>query len=125
MPTAGLLQYQLKGDAAFLFLLRWKQQKLPGLDNIHRNTAQRLTIKAMQNLDDTRLRPKESGSRPNSRLTGTLQGKHGHSRAIRGTVLSPGSTASGKRQAKGVGWPQKDLLDRRARHWRALEFGTP
>lgn len=99
---------------------------LPAIDSKNRNIAGRLTIQAKKNIDITRLRPQEQGSRPDKRLTGTLQGRRGRSSAIQGEALNPGVNKSyARRQGKGVGWPKLDVLNRRARHWRALEYGTP
>lgn len=121
---AGILQYKLHGDAAFLFVEKFGRQ-LAEMDRFHINTAGRLTKAAIRNLESNILRPQERGSRSHYRLTGSLTGHSGRTRSIKGNALNLGSTPSGgRRQGKGVGWPQVALLDRRARHWRRLEYGT-
>jgi hypothetical protein len=120
--------YTLKteGRGVHLFLVRYQRRLGPAIDSMNRNIAGRLTKQAKKNIDDTRLRESEKGSRPSKRLTGTLQGHSGRSSAIQGEALNPGATNSNAaRQGKGVGWPKLDVLQRRARHWRSLEYGTP
>lgn len=117
-------RWRFEGDAAYRFAVALKRKAEPQLDSKHRNIAGRLTRKAKENLEDSRLRDEERGSRPRSRLTGTLTGHSGRRSAIQGNALYPGVAPSGGRQGKGVGWPRTDVLDRRARHWRRLEFGT-
>lgn len=115
-----------QGKGVHLFHAIYKRRFGPEIDSKNRNTAGRLTKQAKKNIDDTRLRQAEKGSRPHNRLTGRLQGHTGHSSAIQGEALNPGATAGGnRRQGKGVGWPKLDVLNRRARHWRSLEYGTP
>jgi hypothetical protein len=118
-------QWGFDGNAAYLFSTILRRKAGPEMDRKNINVAARLTTKAKQNLEDTRLRDAERGSRPRSRLTGTLTGHSGRSSAIRGNALFTGVLPSGGRQGKGVGWPRVDILERRARHWRVLEFGTP
>lgn len=121
---AGILQFKLHGDAAFLFRDKFGRQ-LTEMDRFHKNAAQRMTKAAKKNIDDTRERPGEKGSRSHYRLTGALQGHSGRTASIKGNAIGLGSTPSGgRRQGKGVGWPQVALLDRRARHWRRLEYGV-
>ena len=114
------------GDGVGLFLLKFTKKMVPHLDLRNAATAGRLTKQAIANLDTNRLRRAEKDERTHARLTGAFEGRNGRPRAIQGEAIRKGFAAGGgKRQGKGVGWPKKDVLDRRARHWRALEFGTP
>lgn len=115
-----MITQRLEGDGFGIFLLRLRERVYPSLDNYNKNVASRLTKRSIQILDETRIRPKEEGWRRSKRLTGTLAGRHGRSRAITGEALRKGEG----RQLTGVGWPDRQLLDRRARHWRRLEYGT-
>lgn len=113
---------KVMGDPLRGFLATYVSRWGPEYDKLNVNIAQRLTRQAKKNLDDGRIRDKERGNRPRSRLTGTLQGHSGHSAAIQGEAIGRGGTSG--QQGRGVGWPKLDVLDRRARHWRRLEFGT-
>lgn len=120
------VEVTFKGRGLHRFLAVYKEKLPPAIDNKNINIAGRLTKQAKKNLRDTRLRPAEVGQRPRSRLTGTLAGGKGRRGAIRGSALQKGRTSAGnRRQGKGVGWPEIAVLDRKARHWRSLEFGTP
>ena len=120
------VDFVYKGRGIHRFLAVYTSRFGPEIDNQNISIAGRLTKQAKKNLDATRLRPAEIGSRPQSRLTGTLGGTKGRKGAIQGNALMKGSTpGGGRRQGKGVGWPRLDILDRRARHWRSLEYGTP
>ncbi len=116
---ASLLKYRVVGDPAFKFRVALEQFAGPELDNIHKQVAVQLTTQAKAILEQTIVRPWESGNRTGHRLTGRLTGKHGHKAALQARILTPG----GARQAKGVGFPDIAELDRRAAHWRGLEYG--
>jgi hypothetical protein len=113
------IKYRLIGDPAFQFKLALEQFAGPEMDNIHKQVAIQLTTEAKRNLEQSIERPWESGNRSGFRLTGALTGKHGRKAAIQSRVINRGD----KVQAKGVGFPDIDELNRRARHWRRLEFG--
>ncbi len=122
----ALYTVRTEGKGVHLFLVRYQRRLGSEIDSMNRNIAGRLTKQAKKNIDATRLRPAERGERPEKRLTGALQGHSGRTSAIQGQALNPGATVGGAaRQGKGVGWPKLDVLNRRARHWRALEYGTP
>lgn len=114
------LRYRLTGDPAAGFEAALERFAGPEMDNIHKQVAIRLTATAKQYLEASTVRPWESGVRTGHRLTGTLTGKHGRKSAIRASVRNRGGDA---RQGRGVSFPDVQLLDRRARHWRGLEFG--
>ncbi len=118
---ATLLRYRIVGDPAFKFRIALEQFAGSEMDNIHKQVAIQLTTQAKQILEQTVVRPWESGSRTGHRLTGRLTGKHGHKAAIQARILNRGQGI----QAKGVGFPDVALLDRRAAHWRGLEYGWP
>lgn len=113
------LRYRIVGDPAFAFRIALEQFAGPELDNIHKQVAIQLTTEAKRILEQSSVRPWESGNRQGFRLTGTITGKHGRKAALRSQILNPGPG----QQAKGVGFPDIALLDRRARHWRGLEYG--
>ncbi len=118
---ASVLTYRLVGDPAFAFRVALEQFAGPALDNIHKQVAIQLTTQAKAILEQTIVRPWESGNRTGHRLTGRLTGKHGHKAALQSRVLNAGPA----KQAKGVGFPDIAELDRRAAHWRGLEYGWP
>lgn len=103
----------------FMFYLQYTQRLLPEFDNYNRNLAARLTRRARKKLQGEARRPQERGSRPHARLTGRL------GPAITGSALNtgPGRGVGGSAVGRGVGWPNLDVLDRRAKHWRMVEFG--
>lgn len=109
------------GGPAALFYARLTRRVGPRFDNIHKQVTIQLTTAAKAILEGGRVRPWESGARPHARLTGTLTGHTGHGAAIKATVLTP---ARGE-QGRGVSFPDVNQLNRRARHWRVLEYGTP
>ena len=113
------LRYRIIGDPAFQFRVALERFAGPEIDNIHRQVAIALTTEAKRNLEQSIVRPWESGNRSRHRLTGRLTGKHGHKSAIQARIVNRGGVA----QAKGVGFPDVALLDSRARHWRGLEYG--
>lgn len=115
------------GNPAYGFSVRLKGNFPAALDRTHINIAARLTARAKENLGSGILRKAEQGNRPQSRLTGALFGGHGRKAAVRGEALNKGRgfSVSGKKAGKGVGWPVLIDLERRARHWRSLEFGAP
>lgn len=115
------LRYRLTGDAAAGFEAALERFAGPEMDNIHKQVAINLTKTAKRNLESSLLRPWESGSRSGHRLTGRLTGKHGRKSAIRASVRNRGG--SGARQGRGVAFPDVDLLNRQAAHWRRLEYG--
>lgn len=117
-----VVSVKVTGDPIRGFLATYVSRWGPEYDNLNVNIAQRLTRQAKKNLDDDIIRKEERGHRPRSRLTGTLTGHTGHSSAIQGEAIGRGGTTG--EQGRGVGWPKIDVLDRRARHWRRLEFGT-
>lgn len=114
-------RYRLIGDPAFKFKIALERFAGAEIDNIHKQVAVQLTTEAKRNLEQGIQRPWESGSRPQHRLTGVLTGKHGHKSAIVAHITNRG----GVQQAKGVGFPDLTELDRRAKHWRGLEYGWP
>ena len=117
------LRYRIVGETpGFRFQAALERFAGPELDNIHKQVAIRLTTRAKAILEGNLERPWESGSRTGSRLTGTLTGKHGRKAAIRSQILNRGA---GARQARGVGFPDVAELDRRAAHWRGIEYGWP
>ncbi len=118
---ATLLRYRLVGDGAFKLRIAMEQFAGPELDNVHKQVAIDLTTEAKHILEQTVVRPWESGNRTGHRLTGRLTGKHGHKAAIQSRIINPGPA----QQAKGVGFPDVAELDRRAAHWRGLEYGWP
>jgi hypothetical protein len=118
---ASLLKYRIVGDPAFQFRVALEQFAGPELDNIHKQVGIQLTTQAKAILEQTIVRPWESGNRTGHRLTGRLTGKHGHKAALQARILNPGEA----KQAKGVGFPDIAELDRRAAHWRGLEYGWP
>jgi hypothetical protein len=118
---ATLLKYRLVGDPALQFRIALEQFAGPELDNIHKQVAIQLTTQAKAILEDSKLRPWESGNRTGFRLTGTITGKYGRKAALQSRILNPGPA----KQAKGVGFPDIALLDRKAKHWRGLEYGWP
>ena len=69
-----MAKWQIKGDPARLFSTVLKEKAGPEMDRKNINIAARLTTRAKQNLEATRLRDAEKGARPRSRLTGTLTG---------------------------------------------------
>jgi hypothetical protein len=115
------LRYRLIGDPAFQFRLALERFAGPEIDGIHKQVAVQLTTEAKRILEQSLVRPWESGNRSGHRLTGVLTGKHGHKAAIQSRIINRG----GPSQAKGVGFPDIAELDRRAAHWRGLEFGWP
>lgn len=115
------LRYRLIGDPVFKFRAGLERFAGPEIDGIHKQVAVRLTTAAKQNLEARQDRPWESGNRRGHRLTGVLTGKHGHKAAIQSRIINRG----GEAQAKGVGFPDLTELDRRAKHWRGLEYGWP
>lgn len=114
------LRYRLTGDAG-RFEASLERFAGPEMDNIHKQVAIQLTTEAKKILEQSLLRPWESGQRSGHRLTGTLAGKHGHNSAIRAEIRNRGG--SGARQGRGVAFPDVQLLDRRAAHWRRIEYG--
>lgn len=115
------IKYRLRGDADQGFEAALERFAGPEMDGIHKQVAVRLTTTAKKNLEGTLVRPWESGHRTGHRLTGTLTGKHGRKSAIRASIANRGG--SGGRRGRGVAFPDVDLLNSRARHWRGLEFG--
>lgn len=107
------LRYRLIGDPAFKFRLGLERFAGPEIDGIHKQVGVQLTTHARRTLEQSILRPWERGNRSGFRLTGRL------SPAIQTRIIGRGETATGK----GVGFPDIKELDRRARHWRRLEFG--
>lgn len=114
-----MIRYRLVGDPAYAFRIALEQFAGTKMDNIHKQVSIDLTKEAKRNLDVSVVRPWESGSRPNYRMTGKLTGRHGNRSAIVTRILIPGEG----RQGKGVGFPDVELLDRVAKHWRRLEYG--
>jgi len=113
------LRYRIVGDPAFQFRVALEQFADKRLDNIHKQVALQLTVQAKAILEQTIVRPWESGNRTGHRLTGRLTGKHGHKAALQSRIINPGKGVV----AKGVGFPDVAELDRRAAHWRGLEYG--
>lgn len=113
------LRYRLIGDPAFQFRVGLERFAGPEIDGIHQQVAIALTTAAKRNLEERIQRPWESGVRTKHRRTGALTGKHGRSTAIKSRVINRGAVA----QAKGVGFPDIAELNRRAAHWRRIEFG--
>lgn len=103
----------------YRFSLRYRNRLLPEIDNYNRNLAARLTKHARDKLKEGARRPQERGSRPKKRLTGRL------GPAITGSARNAGagSGSGGSRVGRGVQWPNVNNLNRRARHWRTVEFG--
>lgn len=113
------LRYRLVGDPAFEFRVALERFAGSEMDNIHKQVAIDLTKEAKRNLDASLVRPWESGSRSKYRLTGALTGKHGRTAAIQSRILNRGQGVQGK----GVGFPDVAVLNRRAAHWRRIEYG--
>lgn len=112
----------VQGKGIHLFYALYTERLGPELDKQNIRLAGELTKRAKANLKSDIKRPQEHGERPHARLTGTLTGPNS---AIQGNAISLGTTPSGAgRFGKGVGWPNREILDRRARHWRRLEFGS-
>jgi hypothetical protein len=113
------IKYRLIGDPAFKFRLGLERFAGPEIDDIHKQVAVQLTTEAKRILQASIKRPWESGNRSGFRLTGALTGKHGRKAAIQTRIINRG----GEAQAKGVGFPDIAELNRRAAHWRRLEYG--
>lgn len=94
----------------------------PKFDNINGRVGAELTITAIKILEAKKVRPWETGQRKKYRETGKIAGHSGRSRALKSVVLGRGP---GQRAGRGVQFPDTDLLDRRAKHWRVVEEGTP
>lgn len=94
----------------------------PRFDNINQRVAADLTTAGIKILNDQKVRPWESGSRKKHRETGKIAGHSGRSRALKSIVLGRGA---GQRAGRGVQFPDTELLDRRTKHWRVVEEGTP
>jgi hypothetical protein len=87
------------------------------LDNAHNRLLRELQAEGRFLMDRDRLRPQERGVRPDQRGTGRLFGSRN---VVKGTINARGSD---RVVGKGFTWPDTRVLNRRAPHWRAIEFG--
>lgn len=111
------------GDPAAEFSARLVNRVGPKFDNIHEQVARQLTATSKELIEEQISRPQERGQRKRFRRTGALTGHSGRSSAIKATTTKS-SRGKGQLQGRGVSFPDIDVLNRRAAHWRMLEEGA-